>query len=909
MNPDDPLAQYRTKKNADEVDSSQPVAEEKAPDPLDKYRENPNKGYIKYKDVISEELRAKGVEPDITEEFERMYEQGEAEAMKGLISGATLGISKLVPGLKPKENPVTTGLELVGSALPITKVSKGIQYLGGKVLSKPLALLASKSPIVAKSIQSLASLTNAGATGSVVGAVDEATESGEFKSPTLENVLDNGLVWSALDAGLSALGFVGRFAKNLLKKSKSTNKYQVDILNETLEAVRESGVDMTQERKVAEKALSILENKPLAEIQKEIKLSDKPGISKTEEVAQKELLQNIQQGTLDLRTRKIEQQQFNKLDQKTGELAEPYLPKEFDAEKIAEGVIDSELEASIESIAPRAETEQQLGKNVQLALEDANQAAKNIYNPLYEEATEGAKNIYFTPFKTANKAVELLQRLEGLKVKPPGYEKVINDIIKTLEDTGFVIRRSDANNSVIEAIAAEDVSGAKIMELKRRLNKMANFDNIESSIQDQLAPLAAAAKQDILSALKENPKALEAFKKAETKFGETAEKFKRKSIKSARYSEKPESIAKLIKTPSALEDIKKIVSKEQYAEIERELLEHMKKLSEDRAKSFFREMRPHLTNNSKSVGERIIQSKAPLESSSRKVAQRNKIQDLVYEDLSKATITGQRPEATLKLWKTREGQQLIKNSLKGNKNEAEVLKYLEDQSLADFSASVIGKDGIINFDKFAEYLKDPATVENLRLIGGDDAVNFFRQLETLSTRIEKNASMIAGKIDKMSAPERKRLEKEINEYGQKRLEKAAEESKKISPEQKEFQRIHGEEASKARKAEEKNLTAKGEERFAAISKANEDKEKRALIYKIDDFLKSYGVKVKGLLTVVGAIKFGTAETLTVVTAYEALKWIAKSKKARDAFRKAASKSNNVPLFINALNKLNDTEEE
>lgn len=907
MNPDDPLAKYRKKKEApivEQPNAENPVEEPvKEEDPLAKYRKGSSK---QKKDFLLDQLAESGtLEQKVLAETRR----NEGKFGRGVLSGATFGLSAGVPGLETQgEGGFSTAGDIVGStALPFGWATKGARF----ALS-PIIKLAKNSPKIMKGLNSLANLTGVATIGAATGAGHEATEEGGFKLPSVENALEHGATWAALDLALSGLGWTGRFAKNLLKKSNKLGKSKVEVLNETIEKLKEQGVNVETDEKIAQKALSILEDKPVAQIEKEIRLSEKPGMTKEEEVANKVLAENVQQGASDLKNRKVEQVKFDKLDKNAVKLAEPYLPKEFEAAEVAEEAINRELDQSIDSIAPRAETEQELGKNVQTALEDASNEARKVYNPLYEKAEEVAKTIHTVPLNTANKAVELLKKLEGVKVKPVGYDKVIRELTNALEDAGFVLRRSEHDNSIIEGISSGEVTVSKIMDLKRRLNKMANFDNIESSVQDLLGILGASVKKDVLKGLEKSPEALKAFQEAEKKFGETAEKFKRKSIKSARYTEKPESIAKLIRTPSALEDIKRIVPQEQYAQIERELLEHMKGLKEDRARAFYREMRPHLGNDARSVAEQIIESKIPPANPTRKAMQREKIQQGIYDDISKATLTGQRPETTLKLWKTKEGQQLIKNSLKGNPNEKEILKYLEDQSFADFSASVVSPDGTIDFKKFNELMKDPATVENIRLMGGEDAVNFFKHLETLSKHVEKNISAIEGKIDKLPASERNKINKVIFEKANERLKNVS--KRKLTKEQELFEKTHGEKARLAGEEEINKAKVKGEERFRNMREANEDKrllneqrEKNKLLNRIDDFLRSYGTKAKGLLAIIGAIKFGPENTLVAGASYEALKYLLKNKKVRDAVRQAASKSKSTQIgpLINAITKIEE----
>jgi vacuolar-type H+-ATPase subunit H len=334
-----------------------------------------------------------------------------------------------------------------------------------------------------------------------------------------------------------------------------------------------------------------------------------------------------------------------------------------------------------------------------------------------------------------------------------------------------------------------------------------------------------------------------------------------------RLTEKPESIAKVIKTPSGLADVKDVASPQQFAQIERELLEHMKSLNEERAAKFYREMRPSLTPDARAIAEEIIASKAPPASPTRKVAQRNKIQEMVLDDVSRATVTGQRPEKVLDLWKTKEGQQLIKHALEDNPNKKEILKYLTDQSFNDFHASIVSADGVIDFKKMNELLRDPATAENIRMVAGEEGLSFLKQLEQLTERFNRNKNFLEGKLDKGSRREREKIGNEIEKLGKERF----------------------------KKGKEKRANVTKEEQLA-----EEAKEKAGLIYKFDDLLNSYGVKAKGLLTALGIINIGLVPGLALAGGWEAFFRLSKNKNVRELFKKAAGPRKDPVATIRAI---------
>jgi hypothetical protein len=575
-----------------------------------------------------------------------------------------------------------------------------------------------------------------------------------------------------------------------------------------------------------------------------------------------------------LQDRKIEVVSLNKLEKSTPPKA--YLPAEFEFEKVANEAINEDLNKSIESVSPRAASEKELGENIQIDLENQIEAAKKETDALYEIAKEVESTKSPQLEKTATALVDELKKIQsgGMKLTPAGYAKVEKDLISTLEDLGYEVIH-DSKGLVEGAVKTSDVNLSRSIEVKKRLNKIINYDLLETGAQDFLKSPTAALREDIRNGYGKESKARKAFEEAERKYGQNAEKRGKKSITSMRYSEKPESIAKLIRTPSALQDVKNVASKDQFAQIERELLEHMNGLPEQRAQAFFREVRPQLNAEARSVGEQILESKIPKASPAGKAAQREKIQNMVLDDISKSTITGERPTKALDLWKTSEGQQLIKQSLEGNPNKKEVLKYLSDQSFNDFTSSIISPLGEVNFTKLNNMLKDPATISNLRMVAGEEGVNFLRNLEQLTNRVKKNADILERTIAKSTSKERKEIEGVLKKRGEERFKKAKGKRDAV-------------------KADEKAL--------------EEAKEKASFTYKLDEFLDDYGVKTKGLMAALGIWKIGTLEGAGLVAAFEIFKKLSTNKNVQYAFKNAAAPKKSSAQFLRSIDVLSDAME-
>jgi hypothetical protein len=845
----DPLAAYRLPKEKKEEEIKVEERAKESPtkdssDPLSAYRMKSDQKVPEkkggYRDVVSEELRAAGYEPDFSEELERAAEYGTAEAWRGVLSGASFGLTKAIPGLRPEEGVNTTVNEVVGSAL----LPVGSAIKAGKYAVSPLIKLASNSPKIQKSISALGHLIGISGLGAVGGAISEATEDEELKIPSVENALEHGAMWAAVDVALQGLGLTGRFAKALFSKSKATGVDRVSLLTDTIQKAEALG---GSEEKVAKTALDILEGRTPESAQK---------------IAEKQIDQQAAQKAQSLKDRKVEVKDFTKLKHTP---PMPYLPGEFQFEKVADSAINTDLQASIDSVGERASSEKILGENIQKDLEQQFDIRKQETDALYTEAAEGMETKYVNLNDTATALFKNIQRIQkgGIKLSPEGYSKAEKQLLQALEDIGFAPVLDTDGKRVIDVIKESDTELSKAVDIKKRINNIIDYDLKETGAQDFLKDPAHSLRGDIRRGYgsKENPQRV-AFEKAEKLFGENAEQAKKKSITSSRYSEKPESIAKLIKTPSGLHDLKQNVSPDQFKQIEREVLEHINSLPEEKARNFYREIRGDLSSDAKIVAEEIIESKAPLPPSSRKHVQRSKIQDSVLEDISKASITGERPDKALNLWKTKEGQQIIKHSLDGNPNKQEIIQYLSDTSFNDFASSIVNPSGEINFKKLNEFLKDPATRENIRLVAGEEGLNFFNQLEKISNEAKKNFSVIEGVIDKGSASERAKIDKQISSR---------------------YNRFDKHKELQKEAAESKNK----------------------LVYKLDDFLKSYGIKTKALLALLGIVKLGTPETLALAGSYEALRYMAKNKKVRQAMRQAAVPKQSPVNYIKAYEAIDN----
>ncbi len=740
MNNEDPFAIARPQ-NPNEKPEPDPN------DPFFSFRPEPIKNQYKKTiydtpEVTKEELQKMSPEERyaLLQEMktEREYRQS-AGFTKGAISGATFGLSKKIPGLKPEEGEFLTGFgEFLGSTIPITGIYN--------VLGKPLVKLASKSPVAADALKSLASMTGWGLTGATEKGIKDSFQG---KIPSAEDILVHGSEWAAFDAALQTLGLGGKFAKWVLGKSENTKKASWEVINDLINDMKKEGIDISQTDRVNAKVQSLFEKQPLEASGKEINLSKEPPPSKTE-LATKEVFEKMpEKQKIDLSNKKISEDELHKIEDKILPIKEPIKPEEIDAEQAIKNIEESAFESEFEKISPRSETEKKLGETIKQDIENSFIESEKSYEPLYKEVDVAAKNIYHKPSNTISTAKTILEDINSLKTKPEGYKKVIDTLNDSLNDLGYHIFESnnkfiirDPSGNVIKGKSLEILENIPLsnsIELAKRLNKIINYDIVGPSIKNRLKPLVSTLKNEIKQILEVNNSELaKKFIKAEKSFGETAEKFGNDFVTKLRTVENPEKIVNELLEPSNLEKLQKILSKKQYNQIEREILEKLKDLSYDKIKKNYREIKPFISDTSKNIVESLIDSKYPL---SKKVTGKN-LKTGIIEDLNTSFSTGNRPSKTLELWKTKKGRDLIKQSLEKTPNEKEIVNYLKKQSIYDIAQSFVKENGTVDFEKLSNILKESEFLNNIKEIGGLEAVNFFKSLEKITSSMKKNINIL-----------------------------------------------------------------------------------------------------------------------------------------------------------------------
>lgn len=799
---------------------------------------------------------------------------GYGQMFKGLLSGATFGLTENVEALKPVKfeevNPYSVGAttgELAGSFIPLSGLIK--------VFSGPATKLAAKSPILQKQLSSLGTMFG-------VGVAEEALHKvAQGEMPSADEVLQNGAKWALLDGILQTAGAGYNFAKGLFSRSKSLGIPRKDIVTGIAE---EALQEATTPEAVAQKAMELLEG-PMTQyettVARKLKTS-KPAPTPVEEVAQN-VLKEPPVTPVDLKTKQIQPSNINRLNEEAVTIAEPYELKARDFTHEAEALEKDAIQSKIDAIGERAASEEELGQAIQKDIEAQLASRKSEYRPLYREAEEESANLVHVPTQAAREAGDKLIRMSKLATKPQGYANVLRNLENVLTDAGFVIQRNEAG--AIEHILSEaEVPVSDTIELARRLNEMIDYEAVEPTVKDALRSVVRGAKQDIRAGLAAAPDALAAFELAEAAHAQTASRYSTDTIRKIRGNEAGEKVSKMAESPSTLGALRETLSPEQMLQVEREMLEKLNTKNYSQAKKTYQNIQHQLSKENRKLAREIVEAKNP----HNPTARRKLIQESILDDMSNALTTGARPKKTLDLWQTPEGKKLVKQTFKDSPNWPQVKKYLETQSFNDMAASVL-KNGHLDIAKFKEFMRDPLTLSNIREVGGEEAVQFFKDMSSRVRSFENNAKLLE------MLPKKSDLQRG-KELLQRTKEKAA---------QKPTVQKLGEEALETTRARAKETTGvRGKKILERMVQS--DFPTLAKVAKWVDLIKeTLNIPEKTALTVFGLMKLGVPNTVVSLVGYRLMNRMLTSPRMRRAFIEASKHHTNPLTFILAIEALGD----
>lgn len=801
---------------------------------------------------------------------------------KGLLSGASFGLSERAEALKPNSyEPGSSALvgQAIGSFAPIAGLFEAATI--------PTLWLASKSPVFVNQLKALARLTGAFEAGAAHEGITKVAKDEEI-SP--DDMVAHGAEWAAIDGALGVLGVAGKFGKSIIRSARKSNVSPQRIVRNVTEELASRNVDLSQPQRVADEAFKILEKEPEIAT-KAIKLPQKAEASKPEMVSRNILGETRSEGVSPaLGDRKISQKNIPQTFENLVQLSEPYIPEGLEAANLIGEIETQSLADELETIGVREPSRQQLGKRIQQDVNDAFVEAKESYEPLYKAVENGAKNIEHSPKKTIDVALNILERINSLKTRPTQYATVIKTIEDSLEDMGYQVVKSGKKLILKDASGQEvkvfkNIPVSKSLELKRRLNEIIDYDIDAPRIKKSLKPIVGSLKEDINQTLhKAAPFLQKTYQIAEEGYGATARKFGRENIQKARSSEAGEKIANLINNPTGLEDLRKVLPARTYSAIERELLEDLKSQNFQTAMKNFREMEAHLSRPGQALGRKILKEKQPSRIAA--PSRHERLHTAIRGDLQKSLELGQRPDRVLNLWKTEKGQAEIKKALKDVPNRTEVLEYLEKQSFYDFGRSIVDTDSSINFAKLKKHMSNPATRENLRLIGGEDAVRLFDNLG----HYQEQLSLKKMLFDQLNVAEKSQLGEHIlNKY-------AARKSKLPKEQQVALDKL---------KTKTGEVNAYGKERLKKMARTE-----APIKFAMKDFLDAIGIPGKTAIAILAPLSIGLGPSSLAATALYSMYKLASKRNVQKAFKNAVSSPRSDPVkFFTAIEVLGEALEE
>ncbi len=418
----------------------------------------------------------------------------------------------------------------------------------------------------------------------------------------------------------------------------------------------------------------------------------------------------------------------------TMDKAKPFKRGEFNAKDIAKDLEDLTINKDLDAIAPKPSNKMDFGNNLKAALQHQFETAEKHYGPVYRFIEQKAPGIEVSSESVIKYIDEVLKDVSALETKPANYETVIKTLKNIQNDLGG--KTTQLNLSLVPETKYGKIPLSKKIEIKRRINKIVDYDIPEKSIKDKLKPVNHQIQAEIKSDLGKIDKNWEkAYTYAEKLFGKTAEKFGTDTLHKIRFADAPEKIASLMDSPTALKELRNILPPAQYAHVERQVLEKIKDMSPTKAAAALNELSPYLSRNGKTTAENIVKFKDP------KFFQGNwnKHANAIMSELQDSFTNGTRPENTLKLMQTREGYKTVYETLHNTSTGKKALGSLQKQYIDDMVSSALNKDGSLNWDKLSSILHETPTNQMIvRQVLGKKGLDEAKKMTKYAENIKHN---------------------------------------------------------------------------------------------------------------------------------------------------------------------------
>jgi len=737
------------------------------------------------------------------------------EAGKEYLSKRTFGLTENIDALKPIniENLPEEERDAFGVIKTGTGTTAEFRSLNNlmKVFKLPGEIATGSGPLK-QSINSLKNVLKAFG----VGATEESLKE-VFAGKDLDSgeIVQNGVTWALIDTLLMGGGKTASLLKGFFERGQKAGKNPYELLNKFTKNLIENKVNIEDIDAVSKEAIDYF-GRNVAEAEAN---AVKPEFK-----------------SKSLREKKVDAEVFDTI--------ESQLPKEPDVPVVKDRyrpenptkITESELDVLVE----RSPSNQKLGNDIKKDISLQEKAARAEYEPAYELVKEATESVNPTTTNLIKSAESKRLKLGGrFKTKPADYDKTGQIIENIIEDLGGV---RDSNGNLIFEKGANQIPMSDLMELGKRTGQLAKYGDYKPSVRDAIKSLNQEIKKAIRESMPDED-AKKMWEFAEGKFAEKSEIFNNSMIsriKSKNFN--AEDVVKLIENPSDIQKIKKAISSEQYKSVERELLSKMNDASYDKSKKLFRELRQHVSEDSKKLAEEIILSKKPIS----KLTPKDKSQKLekwVTDNLVKPT----KSQSLLDSWLDPKMNQKIRKSLENNPNKKEIIDFLNKESAFRASKKIVNSEGVIDFQEFKKFVHNAGNRSILRSQVGEEGLKFL--------------DSVAGSSDMLLK------------------------QKKIM--------------SQLKNMPLKNFKVPSKRGDEIISKFADkiSREKYPNITYVKDLMESLGDFPKGVLTSTGIYKFGPVKTAIAFGGWKFIEKIAKTPRLRNAFKKAMKTDTTNPYVL------------
>jgi 2C-methyl-D-erythritol 2,4-cyclodiphosphate synthase len=432
--------------------------------------------------------------------------------------------------------------EAIGSVAPM-EVLMNMYGKGGQ-------FLLSKSPTAQKYLTGLTNLMASGMAGATYEGLEEVIQGKEI-SP--EDIAKHGATWAALDGFLQTVDWGKNFAKKLMQRSQETGKPSWQVLNNLIEQVEKAGIEVDNVEKLATRAFSDLEKDiegGAAKISKDVKVPEEVEAIPAKDTG---LRPREQEATIDISERKI-------------------VPEESIFREEPKGFVADEVTEDIQDFAHRYNDKKEFGENVQGYIEGSRDLNADLWKPGYEEAQPAFKKVLYSAEEPGDLALKTINELDKFKTRGRGYNQAKNDYVNALEDMGFTVKKNRTGGIEDIVHTREYMTAEEAVQLSRRISELGEYEDLERNIRKGFNKLSKTLKEDAKRAVKNyDEKAYKAFENAERQYERFEDKLSRDAIRRIRKTEEAENIAEWIQKPTTLKDLRELLTKDQFHEVEREL--------------------------------------------------------------------------------------------------------------------------------------------------------------------------------------------------------------------------------------------------------------------------------------------------------------------------------------------------